>query len=1109
MSVAPHGGDLSAPEKRQLLERLLREKAALPKQYPLSFGQERLWFMDRLQPGMSVYNLGTSIPFAGSVDAACLQACVSETVQRHEVLRTHFGLVAGQPVQIVAPRLEVPLAVVDLNAMPASTRWSEATRLVTREAQTPFNLAQGPLVRFGLLRLDADTALLLLTMHHIISDAWSLGVLMRELAVLYEAYATGCRSPLPPLPMQYGDYARWQRQWLQGPVLQRHLSYWARQLAGLPALSELPSDRPRPAIQSFRGALRSFHIDAGTCKRLRALGRRAGATLYMILLAAFQVLMLRYGGQADGVVGTPIANRTQGQHEALIGLFANMLVIRTDLTGNPIFLGLLGRVREVTLEAYAHQDLPFERLVEELQPSRHLGHHPLFQVMFAYQNVPTLANPPPAGEGEVSEVMLGTTRFDLSLFMEDSGAGLRGTFEYSTDLFDHDRIYRMIGHFRTLLEAIAADPERRLWDLPLLSAGEQRLLSEWNATTAAFPDNSVLPRLFEKQVEAHPDAVAAAVGEVGCTYREMNRRANQLAHHLRDLGVGPETCVGICVERSIEMVIGLLAILKAGAAYLPLDPGYPAERLEFMLSDAQVPVVLTDEHTPAALSLRSMEVVRLDADWPILARQPTDNPAVAIDPDSLAYVIYTSGSTGLPKGVQVPHAALANLLNAMARELQPTSDDRLLAVTTLSFDIAALELFLPLTVGARVVIARRQALLDGPSLADSLVQSGVTMMQATPVTWRLLTEAGWQGDGRLKILSGGEALTQDLTDRLLERGGPCWNLYGPTEATIYATVGRLGERGEPVSIGRPIANTQAYLLDQNLNPVPIGVAADLYLGGAGVARGYLNRPEMTAEKFVPDPFGPNPGGRLYRTGDCARYGADGTIEFLGRSDFQVKIRGFRIEPGEVESVLEQHPLVRQAVVVAREDGPVSGASGKYLAAYIAAREDRPPTSALYEFLRAKLPDYLLPAALVWLDRFPVTPNGKVDRSALPPPGSACPAVDDDFVAPRNPVEQVVSAVWADILGIERVGVHDNFFALGGHSLLATRVMYRLSDVFQSDLPLLLLFKASTVAALSRELLNHPVCGSNLEAAAELLLQVSDMSDAEAGLIIGPVEEPAR
>jgi amino acid adenylation domain-containing protein len=1073
MNVPPHNSGLSPAEKRRLLGQLLREKAERPKQYKLSFGQERLWFVDRLHPGMSVYNLGTSMAFTGDVDAPLLQQCIDEVVRRHEVLRTSFSLVAGQPVQIVAANLDVPLAVVDLRSMPASTRAAEASRLAMREAQTPFDLAQPPLVRFCLLRIDANAAMLLYTMHHIVSDGWSLGVLMHELAELYEAYAAGRRSPLPPLPMQYGDYAEWQRQWLQGENLQRHLSYWRRQLDGAPALAELPSDRPRPAVQTFRGAWCNFHVPAEACEGLRALSRRVGVTLYMVLMAAFQTLLLRHGGQTDVVVGTPIANRTQGQHESLIGLFANMLVIRTELAGNPSFVDLLARLREVTLGAYAHQDLPFERLVEELQPTRHLGHHPLFQVMFAYQNVPTLQDPQPAAEGEALEFVSGTTRFDLSLFMQESGNGLRGTFEYSTDLFDDGRIARMIGHLRTLLHAVVADPDLRLWDLPLLPATERQLIAAWNATEAEFPQTLAVPSLFEKQAEARPDAVAVVAGEASCTYCELNRRANQLAHYLRTLGIGPDTPIGLCVERSIDMMVGLLGILKAGGAYLPLDPGYPAYRLNFMLSDAQVPVLLTHGTIAAALAPCDIETILLDTDEPILSRQPADNPSVAIQPDNLAYVIYTSGSTGVPKGVQVPHIALTNLINAMTQQLQPTEDDRLFAVTTLSFDIAALELFLPLTVGARVVIASREATLDGRLLADSLARTGATAMQATPVTWRLLTEAGWHGNRQFKILTGGEALPQDLADDLSERSAFCWNLYGPTEATIYATASRLAGVGEPVSIGRPIANTQAYLLDRNFNPVPVGVPGDLYLGGRSIARGYLNRPELTAEKFVPDPFSEDPSGRLYRTGDVARYRPDGNIEFLGRSDFQVKIHGFRVETGEVEAILRQHPSVRRAVVVAREDGPALRAGDRYLAAYAVPLGECPPTSALYDFLKARLPDYMLPSALVWLDNLPVTPNGKIDRKALPPPDTARAGPDDGVIAPPSPVEQVVAAIWADILGIEHLGVHDNFFLLGGHSLLAARVMYRLSDAFQFDLPLLLLFKAPTVEEFSRELVSHP------------------------------------
>ncbi|MDB5072254.1 MAG: amino acid adenylation domain protein [Candidatus Eremiobacteraeota bacterium] len=1054
--------ELSAEGKRSMLRRLLEERAAEPNDMRLSFAQERLWFLDRFQPGLSVYNIATGMSIPGTLDVAALQQCLDEIVRRHDVLRTTFRVVDGQPVQVVAPFSPVPLPVIDLSRMPETTRAAEAGRLALREGQRPFDLTEGPLFRASVVRFDASASALLLTMHHIVSDGWSLGILMREVSVLYEAYAGGRPSPLPPLPLQYADYARRQRQRMQGGVLERELSYWTSRLAGAPTLLELPADRPRPALQTFAGAWRTFLIDAKLLERLQRVSRNAGVTPYMTLLAALQTLLHRYTGQTDLLLGTPVANRTRAEYEALIGFFANTLVVRTDAGGDPRFADLLAQVREVTLGAYAHQDLPFEKLVEELHPARHLSHHPLFQVMFAYQNVPTMPQQAQTPAAEfASQLVLGTARFDLSLFMEETGDTLHGTFEYNTDLFDHDRIERMAGHFQTLLAGIAEAPEQRLSELPLLTAAErEQLLVAWTAT-ADETWNDGPHELFAAQARLQPDAVAVVCGDETCSYGELNRRANQMAHFLRSIGAGPEVRVGVCLERSLDMVVALLGILKAGAAYVPLDAAYPAERLSFMLADARVAVVLT--HDGIDLPPCGARIVRLDTERPSIARESEENPAGRVLPGNLAYVIYTSGSTGTPKAVSISHAALANVLCSVAREPGLTSRDTLLAVTTLSFDIATLELLLPLAVGARLVIATRAAAMDGAALVGMLKATAATVMQATPVTWRLLVDAGWQGTPKLKILSGGEALARDLADELLARGADLWNLYGPTETTIWSTAGRVFARG-PISVGRAIANTQTYVLDRYLNPVPVGIDGELYVGGRGLARGYLERPDLTAERFVPNPFGA-PGERLYRTGDIARYRADGSLELVGRADHQVKIRGFRIECGEIEAALREHPAVSGAAVVARD---------KRLVAYVVPREqDAPTADAMYEFLRRKLPDYMLPSAFVSLPALPLTPSGKVDRKALPESDAARPALEESFVAPRDEIEEVVAAVWAEVLRLEHVGVHDNFFDLGGHSLLATQIASRLSDVFEAEVPVILLFEASTVAEFSAALRSDP------------------------------------
>ncbi len=895
----------------------------------LSFAQQRLWFLDQLESNSPLYNIPAAVRLTGHLNMAALEQSFNEIVRRHEALRTRFAVVDGSPVQVIAPTLNVPLPVIDLSELPEAERAAEAQSLTTAEVERSFDLARGPVFRTSLLRLNDEEHALLITMHHIISDGWSLGVFMRELTALYEAFSQGQPSPFAELPIQYADYAVWQRGWLQGEALEQQLTRWREHLLGAPAVLELPTDRPRPAVQSHRGAIHTLVLSKSLTERIKVLSRQEGATLFMTLLAAFQALLMRYSGQDDIVVGTPIAGRSRTEIEGLIGFFVNTLVLRTDLSGDPTFRELLGRVREVTLGAYEHQDVPFEKLVEELQPERSLSHTPLFQVMFALQNTPGQAlelqglrlNPMTS----VSKV----AKFDLSLFLVERAEGLRGAVEYCTDLFDEATITRMLGHFQTLLEGVIADPDRQLSELPLLTEAERRqLLVEWNDTVAEYPKDKCLHELFETQVERAPNAVAVMFEDERLTYGELNRRANQVAHHLRKRGVKAEVLVGIMMERSIEMVVGLLGILKAGGAYLPLDPAYPQERLSFMLEDAEVPVLLTQKRLSESLPEHNAEVVYLETDWEAIAGESTENFDGGARAENSAYVIYTSGSTGKPKGVQILHRAVVNFLASMQRQPGLTNQDTLLAITTLSFDIAALELYLPLTVGARLVVVSREVASDGTQLAKRL--SGVTAMQATPATWRLLLEAGWSGSDQLKILCGGEALSRDLANELLERSATLWNLYGPTETTIWSAASEVKSKEGPVFIGQPIANTQIYVLDRYLQLAPVGVTGELYIGGDGLARGYLNRPELTAERFIVHPLRGETGVRLYRTGDVTRRLANGSIEFLGRVDHQVKVRGYRIELGEIEAALSQHPAVEQAVVLAREDKP----GDKRLVAYL-------------------------------------------------------------------------------------------------------------------------------------------------------------------------------
>ncbi|MCK6562463.1 amino acid adenylation domain-containing protein [candidate division KSB1 bacterium] len=1034
--------DLSAEAKRALLAQLLKQKGATPSQnYPLSFAQQRLWYLDQLEPGSAAYHLPLAVRLNGPLNVAALEEACVQIIKRHESLRTTFELVEGEPVQRISPPALFKLEMESLLTVAPAERDAEVRRRVREQALLPFHLATGPLLRLKLYRLAEDEHVVFVCMHHIISDGWSRGVFVNEMAALYRAFAGGNPVSLPELPIQYVDFAQWQRNWLQGEVLEKQLAYWKKQLAGLTTL-QLPTDRPRPPVQTYRGARQSFHLTPALTQALQELSQREAVTLFMTLLAAFQTLLHRHAQQTDIAVGTPIANRTRAETEGLIGFFANTLVMRTDFSGDPTFRALLQRVRETALGAYAHQDLPFERLVEELQPERDLSRSPLFQVMFILQNTPKRpAEEQPDLAVTVLESDGGTAMFDLTLSLtEAEHGGLTGYLEYNTDLFEHLTIARWLARLQTLLAGVAADPNQPVSQLPVLPPAErEQLLVEWNATQADYP-GLCLHELLAAQAAATPASVAAVFEQQELTYAELDARANQLAHHLRGLGLQPEELVGICVERSLDMVIGLLGILKAGGAYVPLDPSFPPDRLAFMVEDSGLRILVTQSTLLESLPEHNAELVCLDTDWDFIEGRSRAHPAKVNTPDHLAYVIYTSGSTGTPKGVQISHKAVVNFLHSLRQRPGLAANDVLVAVTTLSFDIAGLELYLPLLVGGRVVIASRETASDGTALLDLLTRAQATVMQATPATWRLLLAAGWERGAGLKVLCGGEALPRELAVQLLERSSALWNMYGPTETTIWSTLHPVEQSNAAIVIGRPIANTQVYILDAQLQPVPIGVVGDLYLGGEGLARGYWRRPGLTAEKFIAHPFSRTPGERLYKTGDLARYLWDGTIDFLGRGDHQVKVRGFRIELEEIEAVLGQHPAVQAAVVMAREDVP----GDQRLVAYLLAGGQQASGSELRNFLRLKLPDYMLPSAFVTLPAFPLTPNGKVDRRRLPPPeGQVADEVRTTHVAPRTPVEELIVQIWREALKIEHVGVRDNFFDLGGHSLLSMQVIARL------------------------------------------------------------------
>jgi amino acid adenylation domain-containing protein len=1068
-----------SPAKRTLLEQRLKGSGVdalvgrtIPRRAagefaPISFAQQRLWFLNQLDPKSPVYNEPRVIRITGLLDVEALEKTLNHIIERHEVLRTTVVLVDGNPMQQIADRRTIELPVVDLRTHNVQDRDTEAHRLIDETIRRPFDLSNDLMLRVLVLRLADHQHILVVVKHHIASDGWSSGIFWREVATLYAAYTSGQTAELPELPVQYADYAEWQREWLQGDVLETQLSYWRKQLDNLTTL-RLPTDRPRPAIQSFQGARQALVLSNDLSQALKALSRKEGVTLFMTLLAAFQALLYRYTGQEDITVGSLIAGRNRSEIEGLIGFFVNTLVLRTDVSGNLTFKELLERVRGVCVGAYSHQDLPFEKLVEELQPERNLNSNPLFQVVFQLNSGPRTVLTLTGIKVEDMESDSGISKFDLSMAMADNGEEIIGRLQYNTDLFDSSTIERMLDHFKTLLEGIAADPEPRISELPLLTEPEKhRLLVEWNDTKAGYPKDKCIHRLFEEQVERTPEAIAIVFEDQQLTYQQLNARANQLAHYLQKLGVGPEVLVGICIERSIEMVVGLLGVLKAGGAYVPLDPTYPKERLGFMLDDSKVFVLLTQEKLKAETS--HSVAVYLDRNWQEIARESVRNPESAVSAENLAYVIYTSGSTGAPKGVVITHQALCNHMLWMQSTYPLFDTDCVLQKTPFSFDASVWEFYAPLLVGAKLVLAPPDAHHDIGHLVTLIAGQQVTTLQLVPSMLRLLLEEeGFENCQSLKrVFCGGEALPSDLPARFFSRiDAGLYNLYGPTEATIDATCGvcRCGTtNGASVPIGRPIANTQLYVLDDYLRPVPLGIAGELYIGGEGLARGYLNRPGLTADRFVSNPFSDKPGSRLYRTGDLARYLADGNIEFLGRVDDQVKIRGYRIELGEIEAVLGQRPSVRDAVVLAREDNP----GDKRLVAYaVPAPGSAPSATELRSFLQQKLPEYMVPSAFMFLESLPLTPNGKLDRKALPAPDQTRPELDQTFAPPRTPFEEQLAGIWAEALKLDKVGIHDNFFDLGGHSLLAVKLIAKLKQDLEVELPLRFLFQCPTIAQLA-------------------------------------------
>jgi amino acid adenylation domain-containing protein len=1055
----------SAPALRQ-------DEVALAALHPLSCGQERLWFLDRLHPGGCAYNVPMALRLRGDLRAQALREALDAIVARHEALRTTFVLGPEGPRAVVSAPSAAPLPVRDLSRVPDEAREAEIARLLRQEARRPFDLGADRMLRASLLRAGEQDHVLLLVLHHIATDGWSMTILGRELAALYAAAVGGRPADLPVLPIQYTDYARWEREWLRSEQPARELAYWKERLAGMPDPLRIPAGGPEPPLPGVRGARAAATLPEDLRRALAALSRRERVTLFMTLAAAFAILVHRYAGTDDVVFGTAIAGRRRAETEPLIGFFVNTLVLRTDLAGDPPFRDLLRRVRETVVEACDHQDLPFERLVQELRPERAASRTPLFNVMFVLQEPDPRHLTLPGLTVTPVDVDTGAAKFDLTAFVTPTPHGLTVTLEYDTGVYGAAAMRRMLGHYETLLAGIAGDPERSVSRLPLLTEPEREQMRRWNATRREYPAHAGIPALFEAQAARTPHAAAVVAGEHVLTYEALNIRANRLAHRLRRHGVGPGTVVGVCLPRGPDAIVALLGILKAGGAYVPLDPGYPRARLRFMVEDARAAAVVTHRRLAGAFPPLAAPAVLLDTAPE--QEEPADNPAPGTTGEHAAYLMYTSGSTGEPKAVAVPHRGVARLvLNTDYVSLTPA--DAVAQASTLSFDAATFEIWGALLNGARLVVVPRDTLLSPAALAAEIARRGITVLFLTTGLFNQMAQEAPSAFRTLRtLLVGGEAASPACVAAVLEHGAPgrLVNAYGPTETTTFASwylVDHVPAGATGIPIGRPIANTQIYLLDRAMNPVPIGVPGEIYIGGPGVAQGYAGRPELTRERFIPDPFGDDPGGRLYRTGDLARYLPDGNIEFLGRLDEQVKIRGHRIEPGEVEAALRRHPAVRDVLVLPREIVP---GDTRLVAYVVAAPGPRASPRDLRAFLRDRLPGYMIPAHIVPLDALPLTANGKVDRRALPAPAAARRDAVGGPVEPRDPLEQQLQQIWESLLGVRPIGVTDNFFDLGGHSLLAVRLLQAIEAATGCRVPLAALFEGATIRGLARVVGEH-------------------------------------
>lgn len=1113
MSSTTHNKFQLSPRKKAILDALLDKEGMastedkIPRRResgpaPLSFSQQRLWFFDQFEPASFVYNVLTPVSLRGNLDVSALQEAFNHLVRRHEALRTTFELREGQPVQIIGQQQSIPIRRIDLSHQARPEQQEQFHAVFNDETCRPFDLKKGPLLRITLVRMAAEEHALLLAMHHIVTDGWSMNVLVREAVALYAMYSAGLAPGLSPLPIQYADFAVWQRSWLQGEVLEQQLAYWKQHLGAKPAVLELPTDFPRPAVQTYRGASFIFPFSPALSQSLKTFCRAQQATMFMVLLAAFNVLFHRYTGQQEIIVGSPIANRNRKELEGLIGFFANTLPMRTNVSGELSFREVLARLKEAALGAYAHQDLPFEYLVEQFHPERSLSHSPLVQVMFNFEpTIPQMAEMPGLS-ASLMDYDNKSAKFDLTLFARDHGTEIFGTLEYNVDLFTSETIERMAGHLLTLLSGIVANPDQPISGLPLLTRHERyQMLEEWNATEAACPQLCA-HQIFEAQVHHAPNRTALIFENQELTYAQLNARANQLAHYLSSLGARPGKFVGIFMERSVEMIVAVLGVLKSGAACIPLDSVYPKERLAFMLEDSGAPVVVAQQAQAATLPVSGARLVCLDSEWQAISKEPENAPQVAVTPEDWMYVIYTSGSTGRPKGVVVPHRVLVNLVAWHQSSLRQSQ--RTLQFASLNFDVSFQEIFSTFISGGVLVVPPEPLRLDLQALGQYIQQHPVERFHLPPVVLQKLAEEFTNHPEKFsamrEFVAGGEQL--QITPAMVKffrqlKDCRLYNHYGPSETHVMASF-PLPEQVDnwPAlpPLGRPISNTELYLLDNYLQPVPIGVPGELYISGTCVVHGYLKRPALTAERFLPNPFSNKPGSRMYKTGDLVRYRPDGNVEFLGRNDFQVKIRGMRVELGEIEVELKRHPGVRDVAVVMHKDAQESR-----LIAYVVFHAGQTVSSKeLRDFLHERLPDHMVPAVFVSLEAFPLTPSGKIDRRALPEPGR--PESTRGYVAPRTELEEVLAIIFSEVLQVERIGIFDDFFELGGHSLLATQISSRIREALHVELPVRRIFESPAIDGLARAMLENENDPGRLVRNAKLLLELALASDDDDSLI---------